>query len=128
MGSRMNTTRMTIVTTTALALLVATPASAQNTRVLRYGNTSGWSYDNRDDDRDAPTNGVFPGNYAADPSHAWAGAAEPLEINPRRSPAPYPSQVIFGPIGDQAACSRRHQSYHRASGSFLGKHGARHRC
>ena len=36
---------------------VATAVQAQDlgVRPLRYGNTSGWYYDNRDDDRDVPT-------------------------------------------------------------------------
>jgi hypothetical protein len=128
MDSSMITTRIAIITATIVVALATTPALSQDTRVLRYGNTSGWSYDNRGDDRDSPTNGFFPGNYASDPSHAWAGAAGPLEINPRRSPAPYPSRVIFGAAGDQASCSRRHRSYDPASGTFRGRDGVRHRC
>ena len=34
-----------------------------------------WYYDGRDDDRDFPTNGFFPGDFAADPAHAAIGAA-----------------------------------------------------
>jgi len=124
----MITTRLTLLTASALALLSASQAAAQDTPVLRHGNTSGWSYDNRSDDRDAPSNGVFPGNYAADPSHAWAGAAGPLELNPRRSPAPYPSQVILRLDGDRVSCSRHHRSQESASGIFRGKDGVRHRC
>src|SRR5262245_3394225 len=56
-----------------LVLLSTTATQAQDlgVRPLRYGNTSGWSYDNRDDDRDVPTNGFFPGNFTSDPSTAW---------------------------------------------------------
>ena len=51
-------------------VMTAAPASAQQTpgffeRPVRYGNTSSFFYDNRDDDRDFRTNGVFPGNFAA---------------------------------------------------------------
>jgi hypothetical protein len=122
----------TMVTATALASLATTPASSQQQRVLRYGNTSGWSFDIRDDDRDSPSNGFFPGNFAASPSVALIGAAGLLGSNPRRSAAPYPSQVVFGlpadaPTAGQAAC-RRHHSYDPESGTFRAKDRARHRC
>ena len=38
-----------------------------------------WYYDGRDDQRDFPTNGFFPGDFAADPAHAAIGAAGGLE-------------------------------------------------
>jgi len=66
--------------------------------VIRYGYTTGWFYDNRDDDRDFPSNGVFPGNFAAQPYVAWIGAGGIAGSTPRRSVAPYPSQVVFGAI------------------------------
>jgi hypothetical protein len=86
----------------------------------------------RDDDRDAPSNGFFPGNFAASPSVALIGAAGLLGSNPRRSAAPYPSQVVFGlpadaPTAGQAAC-RRHHSYDPESSTFRAKDRARHRC
>ena len=65
---------------------------------IRYGCTSGWLYDDRDDDRDFPSNGVFPGNFAAQPYVAWIGAAGIAGTTPRRSVTPYPSQVVFGAI------------------------------
>jgi BA14K-like protein len=122
-----------IAAATFLASLAATPACSQEQRVLRYGNTSGWSFDIRDDDRDSPSNGFFPGNFAANPSIAWIGAAGLLGSNPRRSPAPYPSQVVFGPpingaTAGQDSCRRRYRSYDPASGTFRGKDGARHPC
>jgi hypothetical protein len=61
----------------------------------RYGNgntASFFFYDNRDDQRDFPTNGVFPGNFAADPFLAGVGAAGWLGSNPQHQAAPYPSQ------------------------------------
>jgi len=70
---------------------------------IRYGHTSGWLYDNRDDHRDFPSNGVFPGNFAAQPYVAWIGAGGIAGSTPGRSAAPYPSQVVFGAID-----SRRH--------------------
>lgn len=84
------------------ALLAATaPARAQDGRgpaVLRYGNTSPFfSYDGREDDRDYATNGVFPGNFAPDPTSASLGGAAGVTGGfSRRSPRPYPSQVTFG--------------------------------
>jgi hypothetical protein len=81
--------------------LVATsiaPGSATDFKhgVMRYGWTSGWLYDHRNDNRDFPTNGVFPGNFAAQPNVAWIGAAGFLESAPQHSASPYPSQVMFG--------------------------------
>jgi hypothetical protein len=112
-----------IATATFLGSLAATPAYSQERRVLRYGNTSGWSFDIRDDDRDTTSNGFFPGNFAANPSVAWIGAAGLLGSNPRRSAAAYPSQVVFGspinrPTAGHVSCSRRHRSYDPASGAF----------
>jgi hypothetical protein len=122
-----------IAAATVLASLAATPASSQEQRVLRYGNTSGWSFDIRDDDRDSKNNGFFPGNFASNPSVAWIGAAGLLGSNPRRSATPYPSQVVFGPpingtTANQASCNRRHRSHDPASGTFRGKDGAHHSC
>jgi hypothetical protein len=107
----------------------AAPAFAQNygERTLRYGNTSSFYYDSRNDDRDFPSNGVFPGNFAPDPIFATIGAAGFLESNPRRSAVPYPSQVYFGPARDLANC-RLYRSYDASTGTFLGKDGVRHRC
>ena len=82
-----------LIACTAIALCGAT-ASAEE-RPLRYGYTSGWSFDGRDDDRDFRTNGFFPGNFAADPFSAGFGAAGLFGSTPWRSARPYPSQVIF---------------------------------
>lgn len=108
------------------ALLAASSAGAAHAqdlgvRPLRYGNTSGWSYDNRDDSRDFTTNGFFPGNYTADPSSAWLGAAGVFAGNSYRSPVPYPSQVLIGP----RPCVRSEGSRHR---TFVGPDGIEHRC
>jgi BA14K-like protein len=124
-------TAASLLTLAALAaLLGATTADAQDlgVRPLRYGNTSGWSYDNRDDDRDVPTNGFFPGNFTADPSTAWLGAAGVLAGNSYRSPLPYPSQVVIGPSPYQNSCAQRYRSYDPASGTYVGRDGLRHRC
>jgi hypothetical protein len=120
----------TIASAGFLALLGATAAPAQDlgVRPLRFGNTSGWYYDNRDDDRDVSTNGFFPGNFTADPSTAWVGAAGMLGGNSYRTPLPYPSQVVIGPAPYQNGCARRYRSYDPTSGTFLGRDSQRHRC
>jgi hypothetical protein len=75
-------------------VLIPVPASAQvyGERPMRYGNTTSFFYDNRDDQRDFATNGVFPGNFAADPFGASVGAAGFIGSNPQHSAMPYPSQ------------------------------------
>ena len=61
------TAAITLIGASAI-VLAATLAQAQEWRPpLRYGYTSGWAYDARNDRRDLPTNGYFPGNFAADP-------------------------------------------------------------
>lgn len=118
----------------ALALLVSCLIGATafaddlGPRALRYGNTSGWHFDARNDSRDVPTNGFFPGNFAASPPLASIGTAGWLESNPYRSPHAYPSQVYFGPANDASICARRYRSYDPASGTYLGKDGLRHPC
>jgi hypothetical protein len=79
------------------------PASAQE-RPQRYGNTAGFFYDGRGDQRDIPTNGVFPGNFAADPFWASIGAAGWLESNPQHSAGPYPSQSYSVDVRGQVTC------------------------
>ena len=114
-----------------VTLLLAAPALADDyvPHPLRYGVTSPWwTFDACHDDRDVPTNGVFPGNFAANPPAASVGSAGWLESNPYRSPRPYPSQVYFGPASDPSICGRRHRSYDPASHTYLGKDGVRHAC
>lgn len=103
--------RLLVAALTAFVAIMA-PASAQNygERPIRYGNTSGQFFDGRDDHRDFPTDGFFPGNFAADPIYAAiGGAAGFLESNPQRSAAPYPSQTYFGFARDRTDC-RSHRS------------------
>lgn len=90
-------TKTRILVATAALVASATPGFADYLRAhpIRYGNTSDWYYDNRDDDRDFPTNGLFPGNFAANRLSAAIGAAGWLESSPWRSARAYPSQVIF---------------------------------
>jgi len=104
----------------------AVPAQDLGLRPLRYGDTSPWHFDNRDDDRDYPTNGFFPGNFSADPSTSWLGIAGALAGNSERSIYPYPSQVVIGPA-PYPRCTRL-RSYDPASGTYRGRDGLRHRC
>ena len=124
--------RLKAVLALLASLLVAAPAFAGDDygpRPLRYGVTSSWwTFDARNDDRDVPTNGMFPGNFAANPPAASVGSAGWLESNPYRSPQPYPSQVYFGPPTDTSLCARRYRSYDPASHTYLGKDGVRHAC
>jgi hypothetical protein len=111
----------------AAASIATSAAQAGDYRVLRYGNTSPWSFDGRDDDRDFANNGNFPGNFSNDPSSAWLGVAGVIAGNSRRSPYPYPSQVVFGPA-PPPLCAQRYRSWDAASGTYRGKDGLRHRC
>jgi hypothetical protein len=81
-------------------------------------------YDGRDDGRDFPTNGFFPGDFAADPWGAAIGAAGLFGSTPT-SNYDYPPQVS---IGNQTWCAQRYRSYDPASGSFRGRDGVRRRC
>jgi hypothetical protein len=81
-------------------------------------------YDGRDDVRDFPNNGFFPGDFAADPWSAAIGAAGIFGSTPT-SNYYYPPQVS---TGDQTRCARRYRSYDPSSGSFLGHDGVRRRC
>jgi BA14K-like protein len=108
-----------ILATLVLATLGGLPSFAQGLTPV------GWYYDGRDDGRDFPTNGFFPGDFAADPASAAIGAAGLFGSTPTRS---YPAQFTDGSQPDQNYCARRYRSYHPASGTFIGYDGARHRC
>jgi BA14K-like protein len=108
----------TTITVAVLASLSALPSFAQVSPVA-------WYYDGRDDVRDFPTNGFFPGDFAADPVSAAIGAAGIFGSTPYRTS---PSQFIDGSPSDRSDCARRYRSYHPASGTFIGYDGARHRC
>jgi hypothetical protein len=111
----------------------ATPVSAGDLAVIRSGDgrpsiDGGYLYnvwyDGRDDVRDFPNNGFFPGDFAADPWSAAIGAAGLFGSTPT-SNYYYPPQ---GSTGDQTWCVRRYRSYDPASGTFLGHDGVRRRC
>jgi hypothetical protein len=134
MNERLASTTLRLKVALALLapLLLTEPACAGDyygPRPLRYGVTSPWwTFDARNDDRDVPTNGMFPGNFAANPPVASIGSAGWLESNPYRSPRPYPSQVYFGPASEATLCARRHRAYDPASHTYLGTDGVRHVC
>ena len=89
------------------ASVAGAPAAAQiyGERPQRYGNTASlFNYDNRNDQRDVPTNGVFPGNFAPDPWTASIGAAGLLGSNPQHQPYPYPSQTYYVDVHRQVYC------------------------
>jgi len=92
---------------TSVTLMASWPASAQvyGERPARYGITSNFfNYDNRDDQRDFPTNGSFPGNFAANPFYAGVGSAGWLGMNPQHQAVPYPSQSYFVADGQRLSC------------------------
>jgi len=94
-----------------------TPVLAQNTATsVDAGLVYNAWFDGRDDVRDFPTNGFFPGDFAADPPRAAIGAAGILGSTPTRS---YPSEVVVGG-------SRR--GLDPVSGGFRLYDGPRHRC
>jgi hypothetical protein len=93
-----------------LALAASVSSAAAQTyveRPQRFGNTASFFfYDNRDDQRDFPTNGVFPGNSATDPVWAGVGAAGWLGSNPQHQSAPYPSQSYSVNVRGAVTCPR----------------------
>jgi hypothetical protein len=128
-GMPIITLRSAMAAAGLVTLLASGVAQAQDLglRPLRHGNTSSWYYDNRDDHRDYPTNGFFPGNFSADPPTSWLGISGALAGNSERSVLPYPSQVVIGPAQYRPACLHL-RSYDPASGTYLGRDGLRHRC
>ena len=75
-----------------------------------------WYFDGRDDARDFPTNGFFPGDFAANPASAAIGAAGIFGGTPEHALRNYPSQAVLETQHDQTYCGRRHRSYDRVSG------------
>jgi hypothetical protein len=60
-----------------------------------------WYYDGRDDVRDFPTNGFFPGDFAANPANAAIGAAGIFGSTP--SPLPW---ILRDPLCTDKRTSR----------------------
>jgi hypothetical protein len=93
----------------AVALAASTGSASAQTygegRRYNNGNTASFFfYDNRDDQRDFPTNGGFPGNFAADRVFAGVGAAGWLGSNPQHSAQPYPSQSYSVNVRGTVTC------------------------
>jgi hypothetical protein len=107
-----------------LASIGAPPLLAQDGPNRAVRPYTAWYYDGRDDPRDFPTNGFFPGDFAANPPGAAISATGLFGFTPYRSAA----QPVYGLQPEQIACARRHRSYDAASDSFLGNDGAWHRC
>jgi len=120
----MNAIKRLGLATAIFASLGASPIQAQTlVRPPAYV----WFYDNRDDDRDFPTNGVFPGDFAANPLTAGIGAAGIFGSLPAHG-HDYPPQAVIAFQQHQNYCARRYRSYDPASGTFIGRDHLRHRC
>jgi hypothetical protein len=115
---------MSIVASWPIPVLAQDPGSGTS---ARRSSQSGfprfiWFFDGRDDVRDFPTNGFFPGDFAANPAGAMIGAAGIFGSNP--TVPGYPPQAIIA----SPDCARRHRSYHRVDGTFFDRNGARRSC
>jgi hypothetical protein len=120
----MSTLRRLTAVAIVLASAAQTPLLAQDIRAVSSRGI--WYFDGRDDDRDFPTNGFFPGDFAANPAGAWLGAAGIFGSNPSHAANGYPG--IVGAETGSTWCARRYRSYDPASRTFLGNDGLRHRC
>jgi hypothetical protein len=113
----MSKLRVLTVTAVMLASMGALPLSAQDGGngpgrppfLLRYSPYTAWHFDGRDDVRDFPTNGFFPGDFAANPPGVAIGAAGIFGFTPRSPQVAYESQA------DRNACAQQYRSYNAAS-------------
>jgi hypothetical protein len=101
--------------TSAVALDLGTSGSGAR---LNSGYIQNVWYDNRDDDRDFPNNGFFPGDFAANPAAAWVGAAGLFGSNPSHGQGYYPygyypPYVVYRVQPDPAVCVGHRRSYRR---------------
>jgi hypothetical protein len=118
MVPKMNGLRVLLAAATILASTGAALAQSAHEPFLRRNSfPSPWYFDGRDDTRDFPNNGFFPGNFAANPAGAWLGAAGIFGATPTGG-----SQ--FGPI----YCTRRYRAHNPVPGYFQGYDGAWYRC
>jgi hypothetical protein len=118
MVPQMNGLRILLAAATILASTGAALAQSAHEPFLRRNSfPAPWYFDGRDDTRDFPNNGFFPGNFAANPAGAWVGAAGIFGATPSGG-----SQ--FGPI----YCTRRYRAHNPAPGYFQGYDGAWYRC
>jgi hypothetical protein len=114
----MNRLRILLAVAAVLASTGAASAQSAHEPFLRRDSSSTpWYFDGRDDTRDFPNNGFFPGNFAAHPAGAWLGAAGIFGATPSGG-----SQ--FGPI----YCARRYRAHSPVPGYFQGLDGGWYRC
>ncbi len=110
--------RWLLTAATVVASTAAAPAQRAHEPLLRRDTPpTAWYYDGRDDIRDFPANGFFPGDFAANPPGAWLGAAGIFGSTPSGG-----SQ--FGPI----YCTRQYRAHSPQRGYFQGNDGAWYRC
>jgi hypothetical protein len=115
-----NRLRVLLAAVTILASTGAAPVFAQRAHepfLRRDLPPTAWYFDGRDDGRDSPNNGFFPGDFAANPATAAIGAAGLIGFTPSGG-----SQ--FGPI----YCTRRYRSHSPMPGYFQGYDGTWYRC
>jgi hypothetical protein len=99
---------------------VVTPALAQRAHtpfLQRDVPPTAWYYDDRGDVRDFQANGVFPGDFAANPHRAWLSASGFLGSTPSGG-------SHNGPI----YCTRKYRSHNPRPGYFQGEDGVWYRC
>ncbi len=114
--------RSSLLLAAAIMLASVGAAQAQSARthqpfLQRDVPPTAWHYDGRDDVRDFQTNGVFPGDFAAEPGSAWIGAAGLFGFTPSGG-------SHNGPI----YCTRRYRSHNPMPGYFQSDDGAWYRC
>ena len=94
--------------TSVFAQALGVPRDMGKWPIAQSGPSHGnWYYDGRDDARDFPTNGFFPGDFAADRANVAIGAAGIFGNTPSRTSSGYPSQVIVGSQRARRGPSRR---------------------
>ena len=116
----MSKLRIFLSAAAVLGSMGAAPAFAQSTHepfLRRDTPPTAWYYDNRADVRDFQANGVFPGNFAANPGIAWLGAAGIIGSTPSGG-------SHFGRV----YCMRRYRSHNPRPGYFQADDGIWYRC
>jgi hypothetical protein len=104
------------LTAAAIMLVSSAPVLARDRAASKSANLAPiahryiWYYDVRDDVRDFPTNGFFPGNFAANPANATISAAGFFGSWPSRAPNVSPSHVVVGSKRAQTHCARRNRA------------------
>jgi len=131
--------KLKILVTAAIALASAalTPVLAQEVRPgphspanlpLARPSPILWFFDGRDDTRDFPNNGFYPGDFAAYPPGVMIGAAGLFGFNPQHATDTPPPRLAAASPHDQVWCARHYRSYDPGSGTFVGRNGTRYRC